>query len=60
MTGRIYYKAELMAVKCKNMKLTFVDLQVSTGEFFGYQQPQVFIRSSLQVLFYSITHVWYN
>jgi len=61
MRGRKYYKSDLVAVKCKNMKLielTFVELHVSTGEFFGYHQLRVFICSNLQVLLYSLTHVW--
>lgn len=54
-------RADLVAVKCKNMKmieLACVELNVGTGEFFGYHQLWVFICSNLQVLLYSITHVW--
>lgn len=60
MTGKKYYKAGLVAVKCKNMKLielTCIELHVSTGEFFGDHQLRIFICSNRQVLLYSITHV---
>jgi hypothetical protein len=61
MTRRKYYNGDLVAVKCKNFKLldmTFVDLHISTGEFFRYHQPWVFMfQSSNTIVLYNICMV---